>query len=78
MKWENLGPDCLSTLKLVGPRENEQSVATQRTMLSASLVTAVEGGEALGENAPTVEELEHFPPNEATESRSAGHAADLD
>jgi hypothetical protein len=47
-------------------------------MLSASLVTAVEGGEALGENAPTVEELEHFPPNEATESRSAGHAADLD
>jgi hypothetical protein len=38
----------------------------------------VEDGEALGESAQTVEELERFPLNEAIESRSASRAAGLD
>jgi hypothetical protein len=49
----------------------------QRTMLFASLVMDVEDGEALGETAPTVEELEHFRPEAAIELGSASHAADL-
>jgi hypothetical protein len=70
-------PDRFSTLKTVGHREDETSLATQRTMPSASLVMDVEDGEALGESAQTVEELEHFPLNEATELRSASRAAGL-
>jgi hypothetical protein len=47
-------------------------------MFFASPVMGVEDGEALGETAPTVEELEHFRPEAAIESGNAGHAAGLD
>jgi hypothetical protein len=47
-------------------------------MIFASLVMDMEDGEAMGENVPTVEELEHFRPEAAIESGSAGHAAGLD
>jgi hypothetical protein len=42
-------------------------------MIFASLVMDMEDGEAMGENVPTVEELEHFRPEAAIESGSAGH-----
>jgi hypothetical protein len=57
------------------------SLTTRWTMLSASLVMDVEDDEALGETAPTVEELERFQPNAvvaARQFRSAGHAMGLD
>jgi hypothetical protein len=50
-------------------------------MLFASLVRGVEDDEALGETAPTVEELERFQPNAVVAARqfgSAGRATALD
>ncbi len=50
----------------------------QWMMFFVSLAMDVEDGEARGETAPTVEELEHFRPEAVIDSRSASRATGLD